>query len=86
MRAALLRALACLLILGVGAVALAPVLGWQAATALSAIVVFAVNAYWRDRQLQRIRREWREAIARERRLTPQEFEQHFGHLPTDGEG
>jgi transcriptional regulator with XRE-family HTH domain len=22
----------------------------------------------------------------ERRLTPEEFEQHFGHLPTDGEG
>jgi transcriptional regulator with XRE-family HTH domain len=22
----------------------------------------------------------------ERRLTPDEFEQHFGHLPTDGEG
>lgn len=22
----------------------------------------------------------------ERRLTPAEFEQHFGHLPTDGEG
>jgi transcriptional regulator with XRE-family HTH domain len=22
----------------------------------------------------------------ERRLTPNEFEQHFGHLPTDGEG
>jgi hypothetical protein len=22
----------------------------------------------------------------ERSLTPEEFEQHFGHLPTDGEG
>jgi transcriptional regulator with XRE-family HTH domain len=22
----------------------------------------------------------------ERRLTPEEFEEHFGHLPTDGEG
>jgi transcriptional regulator with XRE-family HTH domain len=22
----------------------------------------------------------------ERRLTPEEFQQHFGHLPTDGEG
>ena len=22
----------------------------------------------------------------ERQLTPEEFEQHFGHLPTDGEG
>jgi hypothetical protein len=27
-----------------------------------------------------------EAGAGERRLTPEEFEQHFGHLPVDGEG
>jgi transcriptional regulator with XRE-family HTH domain len=26
------------------------------------------------------------ALHGERRLTPEEFEEHFGHLPTDGEG
>jgi len=86
MRSVLLRAFACLLILGVGASATAPALGWQVAVALSATVAVAINAYWRDRQLKRLGREWRETVARERRLTPEEFEQHFGQLPTDGEG
>lgn len=27
-----------------------------------------------------------DGLDRERRLTPEEFERHFGHLPTDGEG
>jgi uncharacterized protein (DUF58 family) len=82
MRSVLLRASACLLIFGAGAVVLAPTLGGQAAVAFSAIIAFAINVYWRGRQLQRLGREWREAVARERRLTPEEFEQ----LPTDGEG
>jgi membrane protein implicated in regulation of membrane protease activity len=86
MRSVLLRAFACLLILGGGAVALTPALGWQVVVALSTIIAVAINAYWRDRQLRRLHREWREAVARERRLTPEEFEQHFGQLPTDGEG
>ena len=64
MRSVLLRAFACLLIFGVGAVVLAPALGWVA-VALSAIVAFAINVYWRDRQLKRLAREWREAVARE---------------------
>jgi membrane protein implicated in regulation of membrane protease activity len=73
MRPVFLRASACLLIFGAGAVVLAPARGWQVALALSAIIAVTLNTYWRGRQLRRLHREWREAVARERRL------------PTDGE-
>jgi membrane protein implicated in regulation of membrane protease activity len=58
----LLRTFVCLLLLVCGAVALAPTFGWNAAVTLSAILAFAINTYWRDRQLRRLHRELREAI------------------------
>ena len=59
------RMFACLLVYAGATVALTSVIGASAAVMLSASLAYAINTRWCGRQLRRLHRELREAIARE---------------------